>query len=981
MIPELLSPCRSLRAHAFALCLLLLAWPLRADELVPAGSAWRYRDNGSNQGTAWRAPSFNDSAWATGAAELGYGDGDETTTVSDGPDESRFITTYFRHAFAVADPSVYASLTLSTLRDDGAVVYLNGVEVWRSENMPGGSIGYQTRAEWALGTPEEATFYDANVSSSLLVAGQNVLAVEVHQADVTSSDVSFDLRLEGLTSFTVTRGPYLQLGTPTSVHVRWRTNAPTNSRVRHGTSAENLDVLADDTAATMEHEITLNGLTPATTYYYSIGSTSEVLAGDATYTFATAPSSSTGAPTRIWVLGDSGAANRDAEAVRDAYYGFAGSTRTNVWLMLGDNAYEGGSDAEYQAGLFDMYPTLLRQTVLWPTIGNHDTAQQTTVPPTLPYFAIFSLPTIAEAGGVASATETYYSFDYADIHFVCLDSMTSDRSPTGPMLTWLDDDLAANTRQWVIAYWHHPPYTKGSHDSDVEEELIEIRENALPILESHGVDLVLSGHSHAYERSYLIDGHYGVSSTFVGSMKKDGGSGNPAGTGPYGKPTAGAASHEGTVYAVAGSGSIAVGGPFHHPAMFVSMLDHGSMVLDVDGSRLDAKFLRKNGTIGDSFSIIKGPPAVPPDAPSGLQASAISTTAIDVGWTDNSTNEAHFSLERCTGAVAMCNATPTLFAEIAQPAANATSYSDSNLTPDTTYSYRLRAGNTNGNSAYTGTASAATQPCPFDVAPEAFSFPTSGGAEEVTISTMAGCAWQSSSPVAWITIDSGASGSGSGTTTFAVAANDGAGRDATLTIAGTSVTIEQAAMPPPSTPTGVSARGMSDTKIRITWTGVAGATGYEVFRASAGSPMAMIANVSTATHDDDTVSAGAAYRYSIRAINAAGASAQSIRDLAVAMTFSDDTLPAGTTVKAAHLAERRNAVNAVRALAGLSSFSFTNAAVPGTSVRAVHVTELRTALDQALAALGDATGGYSAAPSAMTTIKALHFREISNRVQ
>jgi hypothetical protein len=127
-------------------------------------------------------------------------------------------------------------------------------------------------------------------------------------------------------------------------------------------------------------------------------------------------------------------------------------------------------------------------------------------------------PAEGEAGGLASGTERYYSFDYANIHLVCLDAMTSDRSPAGPMLTWLEEDLAATDKAWIIAFWHHPPYTWGTHNSDFERELIDMRENAVPILERYGVDLVLCGHSHVYERSWLLNGHYGYSSSFSPSM-------------------------------------------------------------------------------------------------------------------------------------------------------------------------------------------------------------------------------------------------------------------------------------------------------------------------------------------------------------------------------------------------------------------------------------------------------------------------------
>ena len=94
---------------------------------------------------------------------------------------------------------------------------------------------------------------------------------------------------------------------------------------------------------------------------------------------------------------------------------------------------------------------------------------------TIPYFQIFNIPTDGSAGGVASGTEKYYSFDYGRIHFICLDSMTSSRAPGSPMLTWLEQDLGATTQDWIIVFFHHPPYTKGSHNSDTETQLIEMR--------------------------------------------------------------------------------------------------------------------------------------------------------------------------------------------------------------------------------------------------------------------------------------------------------------------------------------------------------------------------------------------------------------------------------------------------------------------------------------------------------------------------
>ena len=118
--------------------LLGLVFALRtfADSIfIPLGATWKYLDDGSDQGTAWRSPAFNDSAWNSGPAELGYGDGDEQTVINGGPAGDRLITTYFRKTFNVADPAGFSFLKLRLMRDDGAVVYLNGTEIRRG-NLP-----------------------------------------------------------------------------------------------------------------------------------------------------------------------------------------------------------------------------------------------------------------------------------------------------------------------------------------------------------------------------------------------------------------------------------------------------------------------------------------------------------------------------------------------------------------------------------------------------------------------------------------------------------------------------------------------------------------------------------------------------------------------------------------------------------------------------------------------------------------------------
>jgi predicted phosphodiesterase len=427
----------------------------------------------------------------------------------------------------------------------------------------------------------------------------------------------------------LTRGPYLQLGTESGVVLRWRTDTPTDSQVLWGDapgSLSNAELLG---ASTTEHEVPISGLAAATRYYYSVGSSTEVLAGgNANYYFDTSPLAGTATASRVWVLGDSGTASSSAAAVRDAFLAYPAAEETDLVVMLGDNAYSDGTDAEYQAGLFDMYPSVLRTRVFWPAFGNHDGHSADSATESGPYYDNFTLPRAGEAGGVASGTEAYYSFDYANIHFVCLDSYDSDRSLTGAMLTWMVQDLAATTQDWIIAFWHHPPYSKGSHDSDSEMEQVDMRENAVELLEDAGADLVLAGHSHAYERSFLIDGHYGDSTTFAGSMQLDAGDGREAGDGAYDKA---AMPHEGTVYVVAGTSAKTSGGALDHPAMFLSLNELGSMVLDVSGNRLDAVFLRDDGTTPDHFTILKGPDLYPPHI---LSARGTSATTVEVEFNE-----------------------------------------------------------------------------------------------------------------------------------------------------------------------------------------------------------------------------------------------------------------------------------------------------------------------------------------------------------
>lgn len=477
-------------------------------------------------------------------------------------------------------------------------------------NFQGSSNSAYTDAVLGALTGAFKTFPDISLPLPSAADGRLRLRIEAFNDTESFNEASGidNIVIKGSTTFSssgpLTRGPYLQMAAPTQMTVRWRGGVSVPGRVCYGTHVNNLNQIKDEAVTPgvpADHSVTLTGLMPDTRYYYSVGSEYDTLASGAEYTFKTPPAAGTAMPTRIWVLGDAGTGTTSQTAVRDAFYTWTGTRTPELVLQLGDNAYNSGTDSEFTAGMFNIYPAMLRKTPFWSCLGNHETY----VGAPYPYFSIYTLPTAGECGGVASGTESYYAFDYGNIHFICLDSMMSNRSSTGPMATWLKADLAGVTAPWIICFFHHPPYTKGSHDSDTEAELKEMRTNFLPILDEGGVDLVLCGHSHSYERSFLLDGHYGVSTTLTSAMKKDAGNGRPSGTGAYIKPLTGPRDHLGAVYAVAGSAGKISGGGLNHPAHFISLNNLGSLVLDIDGTRLDATFLRENGTTPDTFAIIK----------------------------------------------------------------------------------------------------------------------------------------------------------------------------------------------------------------------------------------------------------------------------------------------------------------------------------------------------------------------------------------
>lgn len=434
---------------------------------------------------------------------------------------------------------------------------------------------------------------------------------------------------------------FLQQVGPDSAIIKWRSAGDpflSPSQICFGTDQTLLprsSRLYSTTTALGHSEVLLAGLNPDTLYYYSVGGAGEA---QSSRSFRTAPSPGSlpsDGNIRLWIVGDSGVGgyvpSRSGSAeVREGLYSWIsgdGGEPVDLFLMLGDNAYNNGTDAEHQGAIFDVYPDLLESVALWPAIGNHEMGSgggSTSTNPgsysaytetgLMPYLDIFSLPKGGEIGGVASGTEQYYSFDYGTVHVVSLDSQLAMRNADqrAAMKQWLIDDLTANLGDWTIVIFHHPPYTKGSHDSDSgtgnDLPITLIREQFTPIFEDYGVDLALSGHSHIYERSYYLNGHRDVSATFsAGSHAETLPNGNPAngqGAAAYEQITA-TGFDDRVVYTVAGNGGkvTSTSSGYPHPAHFYSDLRLGSVVVDADADRLVARFIDVDGIERDYYEI------------------------------------------------------------------------------------------------------------------------------------------------------------------------------------------------------------------------------------------------------------------------------------------------------------------------------------------------------------------------------------------
>ncbi len=538
----------------WVLLYLISLYSVFSQVLINAGAEWKYLDDGSDQGAAWRTLNYDDSHWSSGHAQLGYGDGDEATIISYGSSpDNKHICYYFRKIINVTNPSAASGLKISLLRDDGAVVYINGVEVVRS-NMPDGPIHYNTRAASTVAGTDEDIFFEYNVPSSYLQAGLNVIAVEVHQRRPTSSDVSFDLKLEFAPLEYFKKLPYLlYTGKNDEMLIIWQLNSTQNCVLEYGTDTTYSlgRIITTEYGNDHQHKVTLTGLTPGQQYYYRVivNGTSEKKGSFR----AGLPTNAT--DVTFFAYGDS-------RSYPDIHNAVAESIRLEIEqnpsvqtfiIHTGDLVTDGDMESMWQSELFNPQFTniiyLLAHLPYMAAIGNHEGTG-------VLFARYFPYPMFRN-------NRYYYSFDYGPVHVTIIDQETS-YAQGSTQYNWIVNDLATTNKPWKIAVFHKPGWSAGAHSNN-----ITVQNSLQPLFERYGVQLTLTGHNHYYARA-VVNGVHHVTT---------GGGGSPLYTPDPSYPHI-----------------VKVDRSYHY------------CKIEIKGDTLRLTAIRRNGTVIESFTIVNSPP-------------------------------------------------------------------------------------------------------------------------------------------------------------------------------------------------------------------------------------------------------------------------------------------------------------------------------------------------------------------------------------
>lgn len=460
--------------------------PVVGQTLMEKGSVWKYLDDGSDQGTGWKEVDFDDSNWASGPAILGYGDigaGPISTTVSYGEDSSnKYATTYFRSTFDYIPSEEDVSFIFRVLVDDGVIVYINGKEVFRL-GIPEGDVTYNS---FSLDGQSENIYEKVYVlKKNILLSETNVIAVEYHQVSATSSDVGWDLEISS-SNVPYTNTSQIRFGSTgdplDGITVTWKSIGLSDS-IAWGYTA-NLEegefeaFKRENTFGTINFDYTFPTLIANSTISYSLFDSKDSLWSEVK-TFITASGASNN-KFSFTVFGDSRTYLDEWHIMSEA------ALDTDFTLFMGDLGNHGGEEIWWDEW-YAYGANFIAREPIFHTIGNHDEDYSPSGFDT--YISMFTLPGV----------ETYYSFNYGNAIFICLNTEDPDNSE---QYNWLLSTLEANKdKTWKFVYFHRPFYTSPSHVGEMDAYF----NTWWKAFDDYGVDMTFHGHTHNYQRTKPIN--------------------------------------------------------------------------------------------------------------------------------------------------------------------------------------------------------------------------------------------------------------------------------------------------------------------------------------------------------------------------------------------------------------------------------------------------------------------------------------------
>lgn len=482
------------------LLLLVLASTIIAEDsaFVKPTAYWRVlpvsTNNPSQPQPGWTGLDYDDSSWtnlqASFVTTFIYVPGSAEQTIL--PQDA--VTYCFRSAFQVEDPSFVKWLTLRIDYESGFVAYLNGREIARR--------GFPTNtAEISLGAPATphprgpTELIDVSSGIAALASGTNVLAIQLHSA---GDDLPSMLMVAELVA-NFTRGPFVENTTTNSTQIIWQTQYPSAGYVLFGKDADHLLTAVEETSGT-NHVVTLTNLAPNQSYVYQvIAQTDGIVASNDWSHFQTFKLA--GTPIRFLVFGDSGQAITGQYKIATQLQ----SEAADLVIHVGDVVYPCFKAEHVDARCFSLYRDWMQTTPSFYCMGNHDSYCGRA-----DFLSAFYQPTNSVYG-----TETFYSFDHGDAHFVVLDTDTQQGvryDPESPEFHWLESDLAATKQAWKFIFFHHVIRSSSLHSADDYlfdgvYDKYQLQAYIGGLATRYGAQVIFNGHDHDYERIASFQGY------------------------------------------------------------------------------------------------------------------------------------------------------------------------------------------------------------------------------------------------------------------------------------------------------------------------------------------------------------------------------------------------------------------------------------------------------------------------------------------